>query len=180
MRVIARISRPRSAGTVTDRARARLVAAAAILLAACGGAPASPSPGADDAHARLPTGARLDPAGTTVAAGNLPLAMALSPDRRSAVLLLNGFTTRGIQVIDRATGRLTQTATLPGAFLGIAFAPDGQTLAVSGGNADAIYLFAWHEGTATLADSILLVAKRGESGERYPSGLAWSRDGNML
>ena len=180
MRVIARISRPRSAGTVTDRARARLVVAGAILLAACGGAPASPSPGTDDAHGRLPTGARLDPAGTTIAAGNLPLAMALSPDRRYAVLLLNGFTTRGIQVVDRASGHLTQTATLPGAFLGIAFAPDGRTLAVSGGNADAIYLFAWHDGTATLADSILLVAKREESGVRYPSGLAWSRDGNML
>ena len=165
---------------MTDRAWATLLAAGALVLAACGGAPASPSTAADDAHRRLPTGARLDPAGTSVDAGNLPLALAISPDDRYAVLLLNGYAARAIQIIDRRRGVLTQTILLPSAFLGLAFSPDGRTLAVSGGNADAVYLFAWRDGAATLTDSILLVATRADSGSRYPAGLAWSRSGRLL
>ena len=40
---------------------------------------------------QLPTGVRLEPAGTSIDVGSLPLAMAISPDRRYAVLLLNGW-----------------------------------------------------------------------------------------
>ena len=154
--------------------------AAVTALTACGGAPASPSTPPDDAHRRLSTGARLDPAGAQVDAGNLPLAMVLSPDRNDAVLLLNGYLTRGVQVIDRQRGTVSATIPLPGAFLGLAFSPDGKMLAASGGNADAVYLFSWRGGSAQLVDSILLTPKRGESGTRYPAGLAWSRTGSLL
>ena len=161
-----------------------VLSAAACALLACGGAAPAPAPGAaaaaDSSHGRLSTGARLDPAGVSVDAGNLPLAMVLSPDGYDAVLLLNGYHTRALQVISRQSGRITSTIPLPGAFLGLAFSPDGRTLAASGGNADAVYLFTWHEGVPTLTDSILLAAKRSADGTRYPSGLAWSRTGNML
>ena len=165
-------------------AHAFLFAALALAVVGCGGASGSSSSrvagAGDDAHRRLPTGARLDPAGRSVVAGSLPLAMTLSPDGHDAVLSLNGWRERGIQLFDRQSGRIASTVPLPGAFLGVAFSPDGRTLAASGGNADAIYLFAWHNGAAILTDSIVLAAKRGAEGTRYPAGIAWSRTGALL
>src|SRR6476620_5102728 len=118
---------------------------ATLVVTACG----SPSPrvdGAMTAHEpsgprRLPTGATLDPAGTSYQLGAMPLAMTLSPDRRRVVVLLNGWREQGIQVIDRRSGEVLQKIPLPAVFLGITFSPDGHSLYVSGGNQDVIYRF---------------------------------------
>ena len=161
------------------------VLAAAVLVAACG----SPSPrtnahipGEDPAGARrLPTGARLDPAGNSYDLGSMPLAMAMAPEKDRIVVLLNGWREHGIQVVERASGRVLQTLPLPAVFLGIAFSPDGRSLYVSGGNQDVIYRLDWSAGRATLADSIQLAVKEpNHSGTRYPAGIAISRDGRML
>ncbi len=130
---------------------------------------------------RLPTGARLDPAGTSYNLGSMPLAMTLSPEKDRVIVLLNGWRAQGIQVVDRASGRVLQTIPLPAVFLGIMFSPDGKSLYVSGGNEDVIYRFDWRGGQATLADSIALAEKqKGKSGTRYPAGIAISRDGRTL
>jgi YVTN family beta-propeller protein len=107
--------------------------------------------------------------------------MALSPDRSRVVVLLNGWGQQGIQVVDRGSGEVLQTISLPAVFLGIAFSPDGRSLYVSGGNQDLIYRFGWHDGKATLADSIpLAIKKSNESGTRYPAGIGISSDGRTL
>ena len=130
---------------------------------------------------RLPTGAQLDPAGVSHDLGQLPLAMALSPDKSRIVVLLNGWREQGIQVLDRTSGQPTQKITLPAVFLGMVFSPDGKSLYVSGGNQDVIYRFNWSGGQAALADSIALAVKeKGKSGTRYPAGIAISRDGRTL
>ncbi|HJP58522.1 MAG TPA: bifunctional YncE family protein/alkaline phosphatase family protein [Gemmatimonadaceae bacterium] len=130
---------------------------------------------------RLPTGALLDPAGTSIDLGPLPLAMTLSPDKSRVVVLLNGWRDQGIQVVDRSSARVVQSISLPAVFLGLAFAPDGKSLYASGGNQDVIYRFDWRDGRATLADSIALAFKQpGHSGTRYPAGIAISNDGRTL
>ena len=156
-----------------------------MLVTACG----SPSPHAsahiaatDPAGARrLPTGARLDPAGNSYDLGSMPLAMVLAPEKDRIVVLLNGWREHGIQVVDRASGRVLQSLPLPAVFLGVAFSPDGRSLYVSGGNQDVIYRLDWTSGRATLADSIQLAAEQpNHSGTRYPAGIAISRDGRTL
>jgi DNA-binding beta-propeller fold protein YncE len=130
---------------------------------------------------RLATGARLDPAGVSYDLGSMPLAMALSPEKDRIVVLLNGWREQGIQVVERNSGRVLQTITLPAVFLGVAFSPDGKSLYVSGGNQDVIYRFDWRAGAATLADSIALAVKaKGKDGTRYPAGIALSPDGRTL
>jgi hypothetical protein len=93
----------------------------------------------------LPTGVCLDPAGRSIATGNMPLAMVLSPEGDRLVLSLNGWRQQGLQVVDRHAGTVLQTISQPGAFLGLAFSNDGRILYASVGNEDVIYLYAWRE-----------------------------------
>ena len=130
---------------------------------------------------RLTTGAQLDPACSSIELGPLPLAMTLSADKKSAIVLLNGWREQGLQVIDRGSAKVVQKVSLPAVFLGIAFSPDGKSLYVSGGNQDVIYRFDWRDGRAALADSIVLALKPpGHDGSRYPAGIAIANDGRTL
>src|SRR3954463_11273655 len=162
-----------------------LLLPAAIAAGACG----SPSSqvaahiGAQNISGaqRLPTGARLDPAGVSYDLGSMPLAMALSPEKNRVIVLLNGWREQGIQVVERSSGRVLQKIPLPAVFLGLAFSPDGRSLYVSGGNEDLIYRFDWRDGRAALADSIVLAARQPrKDGTHYPAGIAISRDGRTL
>ncbi|MFN2635574.1 MAG: bifunctional YncE family protein/alkaline phosphatase family protein [Gemmatimonadaceae bacterium] len=129
----------------------------------------------------LPTGVQLDPAGVSYDLGSMPLAMILSPERDRIIVLLNGWREQGIQVVERSSGRVLQTISLPAVFLGLAFSPDAKSLYVSGGNEDAIYRFDWRNGAATLADTIRLAPKEnGRGGTHYPAGIAVSRSGRTL
>jgi len=163
----------------------RFVLLSAMTLIGC----STPSPQVDsevltqDAGGprRLPTGAMLDPAGTSIDLGPLPLAMTFSPDRNRLIFLLNGWREQGIQIVDRRSGSVVQKVNLPAVFLGMVFSPDGRSLYISGGNEDVIYRFDWRDGTATLVDSIALAFKEpGHSGTRYPAGIAISNDGRTL
>ena len=130
---------------------------------------------------RLPTGVRLGPAGRSFDVGSFPLAAVLSPDSNRIVLVLDGWREQGIQVVDRASGAVVQTLLQPAAFIGIVFAPDGRSMYVSGGNQDVVYRYAWADGKASLADSIILADKPAhEGGRRYPAGLALAPDGHTL
>lgn len=167
---------------------ASLATAALLALAACSGRPsASPdgtrlSAAADDAHGRLPTGVRLDPAAPLHVVGQMPLAIVDAPESDRVVLLLCGWRENGIQVVERGSGRVLQTLPLPATFVGLAFAPDGRTLYASGGNGDVVYVLDWREGAASLRDSIVLAARATPraGGTRYPAGLALSPDGATL
>jgi DNA-binding beta-propeller fold protein YncE len=129
----------------------------------------------------LPTGVWLDPAGRFFDVGNMPLGMTLSPGGDYIILSLNGWREQGVQVVERATGRVRQTLTQPGAFLGLVFSPDGRTLYASGGNEDAVFRYSWRDGRATLVDTLALAQKDPKKdGAQYPAGLAVSRDGRRL
>jgi YVTN family beta-propeller protein len=130
----------------------------------------------------LPTGVQLDPAGASVELGSMPLAMVAAPGGRRVVVMLSGYRDQGIQVVDRASGRVVQTLVQPAAFLGLAFAPDGKRLYASGGDRDVIYVYAWDADTASLVDSVPLAPAGGRAprASHYPAGLALSPDGRRL
>src|ERR1043165_9864533 len=133
------------------------------------------------ARALLPTVVRLDTAGRSFDVGNMPLSMVLSPEGDRIIVLLCGWREQGLQVVERATGRVTQTIKQPAAFLGLAFAPDGQTLYASGADEDVVYRYAWRDRQATPAGSFVLAHKEPKkNGTSYPAGLALSRDVRWL
>ena len=179
--------RPRAAfASVINISALMLVATSCSRLATSASPNASPTVSSGRANVpegevRLPTGVQLDPAAASISIGSMPLAMAIAPTGDRVVVLLNGWRDHGFQVIDRATGRIVQTVVQPAAFIGIAFAPDGKTLYVSGGNQDVIYRYGWRDGTASLTDSLILAPKLArQSGRRYPAGIAPSPDGRTL
>src|SRR5215207_9689725 len=155
-----------------------------LLGAAC--APGRPATVALDTlgleRPRLPTGVRLDPAGTQYdLRAAMPFGMVLAPGGRSVVISSAGYREPGLDVIDRATGAITQSLLQDAAFLGLAFSPGGGTLYASGAAQDVVYLYRWADDRATLADSIVLAAKDPKAHEtRYPAGLALSPDGRRM
>jgi DNA-binding beta-propeller fold protein YncE len=163
---------------------ASLVMLLATATAACGPQPPGSPRQGDDLNAgpaRLPTGATLDPVGGITEVGQFPLAMIAAPEGNHVVLLLNGYRQQGVQVVDLATNRVTQTLEQPAAFIGLGFDHAGRTLFASGGNQDVVYRYDWREGTATLRDSLVLAAKPPRrDGTRYPAGLAVSSDDRLL
>lgn len=159
---------------------ARLIACVAVMGIGCRNNSTDEVASTSEAP-RLPTGVRLDPAGRITDVGSFPLALVPSPDGRSLVLLLNGYRDQGIEIVDRATGRITQTLVQPAAFIGLVFSPDGKHLYASGGNDDAIYAYDWSDGRATLADTLILAQKKPkEDGRRYPAAIGISPDGSTL
>src|SRR5712671_4184365 len=129
------------------RAR-RLLLAAVVLTIACADASREdshapvPASGESSPH-RLPTGLHLDPAGRSVPVGNMPLGMIASRDGRFFIVSLSGWREQGIEVVDRASGKITQRFPQRGAFLGLAWSADGRTLYASGGGADVVYTYTW-------------------------------------
>src|ERR1051326_1236028 len=132
-------------------------------------------------QACLPTGVCLDAAGRSFGVGNMPLALALSPEGDWLVISLSGWREPGLQVVERDTGRVVQRLAQPGAFLGLVFSPDGKTLYASGGDGDTVFRYAWRDRQATPAGSIVLAPKEANKpGTRFPAGLALSADGKKL
>lgn len=99
------------------------------------GAPDAASPRPLDPPARsavLPNGRKVMPAGKTLTVGNLPYDCALSPDGRWLAVLHGGSRAHGVDLVDTQKQAVVQTLSLKDSFRGLAWAPDGRTLYVSG------------------------------------------------
>src|SRR6516225_6519196 len=130
----------------------------------------------------LPTGVRLDGVGDTVELGSMPLNVVPARSGDKAVVVLSGWREQGIQVVDLKTRQVTQTLLQDGAFYGAAFSPDGNTLYVSGGNTDMLFIYAWKDGKAVLANKLQLakVKTTDGTGTSYPSGVAVAPSGKFV
>jgi len=84
------------------------------------------------AFSETPNGRLLHPAGRMTTVGDFPSGGALSPDGRFYWAVDSGHGRDAVDIVDVATGKLTQDLQLPGAYGGIAFSPDGRHAYVSG------------------------------------------------
>ena len=121
----------------------------------------------------LPTGVHLDAVGDAVELGSMPLNVVPARSGGKAVVVLGAWREQGIQVVDLKTRQVTQTLLQDGAFYGAAFSPDGNSLYVSGGNTDMVFVYSWKNSTATLRNKLELAkAKTPDgAGTSYPAGL---------
>ena len=130
----------------------------------------------------LPTGVHLDSVGDAVDLGSMPLNVVPARGADKAVVVLSGWREQGIQVVDLKTRQVTQTLKQDGAFYGAAFSPDGNTLYVSGGNTDSIFVYTWRDGTATIANKFVLAKEKTSdgTGTSYPAGIAVASNGKFV
>jgi YVTN family beta-propeller protein len=162
----------------------------ALTLTVCGTSakavadPATVGPH-QDGTALLPTGYAVTPAGAQTRLGDLPLGAAASPDGRWLVVSNDGQATQSLQVIDSATGKVTQTVSYrkPEAlFTGLAFSADGRRFYASGGGNNKIRTFDVANGTLTETASLALptTSADGMPLNPFPAGVAMTGDGRVL
>ncbi len=123
----------------------------ALLLAACGSSKPANSGGAGGSSgggtqasvcgkplpATTPllianSGRKLMPLGRLTTVGNFPTGGRLSPDGRFYWSVSAGHGRDDVQIVEVASGKVTQVLPLPGAYGQMVFAPDGKTAYVSG------------------------------------------------
>src|SRR5439155_24734976 len=86
----------------------------------------------------LPNGWRIAPAGRHITVGDLPLAMAESPDGRYLVVSNDGYAKATLAVVDLARLAVVQRYPIDNAWLGLAWHPDGRRLFSSGGGENTV------------------------------------------
>ncbi|HNV03869.1 MAG TPA: bifunctional YncE family protein/alkaline phosphatase family protein [Vicinamibacterales bacterium] len=97
----------------------------------------------------LPNGWKIQPAGRHIGVGDLPLAMAESPDGRFLVITNNGYAKPTLTVVDLRTGEVSSRVTLDHAWLGLAWHPDGRRLFSSGAGQTTVNEFYWASNRLT-------------------------------
>ena len=104
----------------------------------------------------LPSGWSLTPAGWSLPLGDLPLNIAVSPNKKYLAVTNNGQGKHSLQLIDAKKGKLLQSFEIPIAWLGLAFSDDSKMLYVSGGNSNAILRYTVKDKKLALCDTITL------------------------
>ena len=104
----------------------------------------------------LSNGWSLSPAGRSIALGDLPLNMALSPNNKLLAVTNNGQSTQFLQLIDTKTEMQLDSISIGKSWYGIKFNNDGTKLYASGGNDNIIISFDVKNGRLVKPDTIKL------------------------
>jgi len=125
----------------------------------------------------LPNGWRIAPAGRHLTVGDMPLAMAESPDGETLVVTNNGYSKPSLTVVDLRNLYVREKAPVDDAWLGLVWHPDGQRLYSSGGGASAVNELRLAEGKLK-PGAVFALKKPAESS--FVGGLSVSPDGKRL
>ncbi len=104
----------------------------------------------------LPNGWQLTPVGKILPLGDLPLNIAVSPDKKMAAVTNNGQSTQTIQLINVKKGVVTDSVIIGKSWLGLAFSDDSKSLYASGGNDNFIIRYTVRKKELINADTIRL------------------------
>src|SRR5580700_158868 len=110
-------------------------------------------PGRDGTGILLHDGWRITPAGRQLESGDMILTAQVSPDGKTLAFTNTGYTRHQLQIVDLSTEKEIATFPMDRAWSGIAWAPNGKRLLVSGGAGNPaadIYTFQrWDDGSWT-------------------------------
>lgn len=121
--------------------RAACLAALAVIILSSQSVPREQVGPLANAGFLLNSGWRVKPAGQQVKLDTLPMSCTLSKDGKYLLVLNGGYNPPSISVLDvNAMSEVSRTP-VPDAWLGLALAPDGQTLFVGGGTKASIFEF---------------------------------------
>ena len=104
----------------------------------------------------LPNGWKLTPVGKSLALGDLPLNIALSPSKRLAAITNNGESDQTIQLVDIDREVVLDSIIIGKAWLGLTFSDDGNFLYASGGNDNIIIRYAIRNKRLSVFDTLTI------------------------
>ena len=136
----------------------------------------------------LPNGWRISPAGRHLQAGDFPLAMTATPDRRYLVITNNGFSTPTLTVIDTERWAIKARVPVEHAWLGLAWDAAGTRLYSAGAAENTVHVFdyaagALKQGTPLVVAPSALKLPPGTTdmaGTGFVGGIATAVDGKTL
>ncbi len=120
----------------------------------------------------LPNGWKLTPAGKHLPLGDLPLNMAVSPDKKWLAVTNNGYGRQCVKMFDLQKQREVDDQTIAKSWYGLCFGLDGKHLYASAGNDNQVKIYdVSREGKLTLSDSIVM-GKPWDDQRISPAGMA--------
>lgn len=154
-----------------------LSAILALPLAAQGPVWPGPRPSGE---VQLPNGRLLTPAGTQTPVGPYPFALSVTPDGRRVVVASMGTSDQTLQLLDARDGRLLSSLPVAHTWLGLAVAPAGDRVYVSGADQKTVLVFRIRKDRLLADGSIPVTGLGDEARNALPSGLSVSPDGRSL
>lgn len=121
----------------------------------------------------------LTPAGNQIPVGDLPLAMAVTPDDAYLLVTNNGYADQYISIIDLHTETEISRIPMQESWLGLTFNSDGNRLYISGGGADEIEVYSFQAGSA-VHERTLSIKAEGDAEPYFVAGLAISEQDDLL
>jgi YVTN family beta-propeller protein len=110
----------------------------------------------DGKRVSLPNGWKLTPVGKTLALGDLPLNIAISPAKKWLAVTNNGQSDQSILIFDLKAEKRIDSVAIAKSWLGLAFSKDEKYLYASGGNDNWIVKYAVEKGKLQPADTLIL------------------------
>jgi YVTN family beta-propeller protein len=166
-----------------------LLVLSACLLAGVAVAQRKPAPAAglppsallsalEKTRVTLPNNWSLTPAGRSLPLGDLPLNMVVSPAGNRLAVTNNGQSRQSVQLFDLTTDKLLSEITIPKAWLGLRFSPDGSKLYAAGGNDNRVVVYTT-TGDKLRQDTSITLGK-GLPNRIWPTGLDVDKTGKTL
>lgn len=163
------------------RTHTLLLLALAALLSSCDQRMAQKDSTGEEAVQRLtlPNGWALTPTGEHLPLGDFPLQLLIAPDGKRAIATNNGQSKHSLSLLDLENKKVIEEITVPKAWYGLAWHPDGKQLFSSGGYDNCVRVYDYSSQHLSFRDSIPL-GRAWPKDTICPAGIAVDTMGKML
>jgi len=132
----------------------------------------------DKSRIMLPNGWSVTPIGNSLRLGDLPLNIAVSPNKKWMAVTNNGQSTQSLQLIDVQKETIADTVIIPKSWYGLCFSSNNEELYASGGNDNIILKYSLAGHHFSLVDSFVLGKKW--PNKISPAGIALDEEKGVL
>ncbi len=127
----------------------------------------------------LPNGQYLTPAGRSIPIGEFPLGFALSPDKKTLVIVNSGYNEHTLSLVNVAKQTMMQSLIIRKSWMGAVWGPYGDYFFATGGNDNKVYRYGFEKDSAWFVSSIPL-GKEAPAEFISPAGLTVNKEGDKI
>jgi DNA-binding beta-propeller fold protein YncE/phospholipase C len=128
----------------------------------------------------LSSGWRIKAAGTQIRVDTFPMATAITPDKKTMLVLNGGYNPPSVSVIDLASAKETSRVPVPDGWLGLTMTKAGDKVYVGGGAKAAVYEFSLKAGVLTPSRVFPVVADKDRKATDFIGDVQFAPDGHLL